>query len=95
MEFFILILSNTFTIILHKLSIFLIILSRPVQSISINGYRTALTTTFFKFDMDTIPNPTVRFQISNIHWKALFAANPTVPISGESDGRISRNVRLK
>ena len=81
--------------ILHKLLIFLIILSRPVQSISNNGRRTALTATFSKFDLDIIPNPTVRFQISNIHWKALFVTNPTVLVSGESDGRISHNVNSK
>ena len=95
MEFFIPILHKSFLMILHKLLLFLIILSRPVQSISINGYRIALTATFSKFDLDIIPNPTVRFQISNIHWKALFDTNPTVPVSGESDGRISRNVRSK
>ena len=81
--------------ILHKLLIFLIILSRPVQSISINGHRTALTAAFFKFDLDIIPNPTVRFQISNIRQKALFDTNPTVSVLGESDGRISRNIRSK
>ena len=95
MEFFIPVLSDSHIMILHKLLIFLIILSRPVQSISINGHRTALTATFFKFDLDIIPNPTVRFQISNIHWKALFDTNPTVPVLGESDGRISRNIRSK
>ena len=95
MEFFIPILSKSFLMILHKLLPFLIILSRPVPSISINDHRTALTATFFKFDLDIIPNPTVRFQISNIHWKALFDKNPTVPDLGESDGRISRNVNSK
>ena len=95
MEFFISILHKSFLMILHKLFIFLIILSRPVQSISINGHRTVLTATFSKFDLDIIPNPTVRFQISNIHWKALFNTNPTVPVSGESDGRISRNIHSK
>ena len=95
MEFFIPILPKTFLMILHKILIFLIILSRPVQSISINGYRTALTATFFKFDLDIIPNPTIRFQISYIHWKALFDMNPMVPVLGESDGRISRNVNSK
>ena len=95
MKFFIPILSKSFLMILHKLLIFLIILSRPVQSISINGHRTALTVTFSKFDLDIIPNPTVRFQISNIHWKALFDTNPTVPVLRESDGRISRNVNSK
>ena len=81
--------------ILHKLLLFLIILARPVQSISISGHRTALTATVSKFDLDIIPNTTVRSQISNIRWKALFDTNPTVPVLGESDGRISRNVRLK
>ena len=95
MEFFIPILSKSFLMILHKLLLFLIILSRPVQSISNNGHRTALTATFFEFDLDIIPNPTVRFLISNILQKALFDTNPTVPVLGESDGRISRNVRLK
>ena len=95
MEFFIPILSKSFIMILHKLLIFLIILSRPVQSISNNGHRTALTTTFFKFDLDIPPNPTVRFQISKIHWKSLFDSNPTVLVLGESDGRISRNVNSK
>ena len=95
MDFFIPIFPKSFLMILHKLLLFLIILSRPVQSISINGYRTALTATFFEFDLDITPNPTVRFQISNIHWKALFDTNPTVPVLGESDGRISRNVRSK
>ena len=60
-----------------------------------NGHRTALTTTFSKFDLDIIPNPTIRFQISYIRWKALFDTNPTVPVLGESDGRISRNVHSK
>ena len=92
MELFILVFHKSFLIILHKLLVFLIILSRPVQSISTNGHRTALTATFSKFDLDIIPNPTVRFQISNIHWKALFDTNPTVPVLGESDGRISRNI---
>ena len=72
--------------ILHKLLLFLIILSRPVRSISINGHRTTLTTTFSKFDLDIIPNTTIRFQISNIHQKALsirtqrfwFQENPTI-----------------
>ena len=95
MEFFIPNFHKSFLMILHKLLLFLIILSRPVQSISINGHRTALTATFSKFDLDIFPNPTVRFQISNIHWKALFDTNPTVPVLGESDGRISRNVHLK
>ena len=95
MEFFIPNLHKSFLMILHKLLLFLIILSRPVQSISINGHRTALTTTFSKFDLDIIPNPTVRFQISNIRWKALFDTNPKVPVLGESDGRISRNVNSK
>merc|ERR1712080_802860 len=71
------------------------ILSRPVQSVFNNGYRTALTTNFSKFDLEIIPNPTVRFQIYNIHWKALFDTNPMVPVLGESDGRISRNVNSK
>ena len=95
MEFSNPILSNSYIMILHKVSIFLISLSRPVQSIFNNGHRTALTATFFEFDLDIIPNPTVRFQISNIHWKALFDTNPTVPVLGESDGRISRNVNSK
>ena len=95
MEFFIPILHKSFLMILHKLLLFLIILSRPVQSISINGHRTALTTTFSEIDLDIIPNPTVRSQISNIHWKALFDTNPTVPVLGESDGRISCNVNSK
>ena len=29
-------------------------------------HRTALTAAFFEFDLDITPNPTVRFQISNI-----------------------------
>ena len=95
MGFFTPIPSKSFIMILHKLLIFLIILWRLVQSISINGHRTALTTTFSKFDLGIIPNPTVRFQISNIHWKALFDTNPTVLVLGESDGQISRNVRSK
>ena len=95
MEFFIPILHKSFLMILHKLLLFLIILSRPVQSVSINVHRTALTTTFSKFVLDIIPNPTVRFQLSYIHWKALFDTNPTVPVLGESDDRISRNVNLK
>ena len=95
MEFLIPVLSNSHIMILHKLSIFLIILSRPVQSISNNGHRTALTATFFKFDLDIIPNPTVRFQISNIHFKALFDSNTKVLVLGESDSRISRNVHSK
>ena len=95
MEFFSPTLSKSFIMILHKLLIFLIILSRPVQSISINGRQTALIATFPKFDLDIIPNPTVRFQISNYRKKALFDTNPTVPVLGESDGRISRNVHSK
>ena len=95
MEFFIPILHKSFLMILHKLLIFLIILSRSVQSISINGRRTALTATFSKFYLDIIPNPTIKFQIYNIHWKALLDMNPTVPVSGGSDGRISRNVHSK
>ena len=94
-SFFIPIFPKSFLMILHKLLLFLIILSRPIQSYSINGHRTALTTTFSKFDLDVSPNPTIRFQISNIHWKALFDTNPTVPVLGESDGRISRNVCSK
>ena len=94
-SFFTPIFLKSLLMILHKLLIFLIILSRPVQTISNNGHRTALTATFFKFDLDVSPNPTVRFQISNIRWKALFDTNPTVPVLGESDGRISRNVCLK
>ena len=95
MDFFISILHKSFLMILHKLLLFLIILSRPVQSISINGHRTALTATFSKFDLDIIPNPTVRFPISNIRQKALFDTNPTVQVLGESDGRISRNIHSK
>ena len=95
MEIFIPILHKPFLMILHKLLIFLIILSKPIQSISFNDHQTTLTTTFSKFDLDIIPNPTVRFQISNIHWKAFFDTNLTVPVSGESDGRISRNIHLK
>ena len=88
-------LSKSFLMILHKLLLFLIILSRPVRSISNNGHRTALTATFFEFVLDVSPNPTVRFQISNIRQKALFDTNPTVPVLGESNGRISRNIRSK
>merc|ERR1712080_699624 len=95
MEFSTPIFPKSFLMISHKLLLFLINLSRPVQSISINGHRTALTATFSKFDLDIIPNPTVRFQISNIRWKAHFDTNPTVPVLGESDGRISRNINLK
>ena len=95
MEFFFPIISKSFIMILHKLSIFLIILSRPIHSISINGHRTALTATFSKFDLDIIPYPTVRFLISNIRYKALFDTNRTVPVLGESDGRISRNIHSK
>ena len=95
MGFFIPVLHKSFLIILHKLLIFLIILSRPVQSISINGHRTALTATFFKFDLDLIPNPTVRFLISNIRQKALYDTNPMVPVLGESNGRTSRNIYSK
>ena len=95
MEFFIPILSKSFHLILHKLLLFLIILSRPVQSISTNDHRTALTATFSKFDLDIIPNPTVRFQIFNICQKALFDTNPTVPILGKSESRIFRNVHSK
>ena len=95
MEFFIPIFPQSFLMILHKLLLFLIILSRPVQSISNNGHRTALTSTFSEIDLDISPNPTVRFLISNIHWKALSDTNPTVPVLGESDGRISRKVNSK
>ena len=95
MEFFIPILSKSFIMILHKLLIFLIILSRPVQSISINGHRTALTATFSKFDLDMIPNPTVRFQNFLYSLEISFRYKPKVPILGESDGRISRNVHSK
>ena len=95
MGFFTPILSKSFIMILHKLLIFLIILSRLVQLVFNNCHRIALTAMFSKFDLDIIPNPTVRFQISNIHWKALFDTNPTVPVLGESDGRISRNVNSK
>ena len=95
MGFFIPILSKSFIMILHKLLIFFIILSRPAQSISINGHRTALTTTFSKFDLDIIPNPTVIFHISCIRCKALFDTNPMVLVLGESDGQISHNVHSK
>ena len=95
MEFFIPIFPKSFLMILHKLLPFLIILSRSVQSISNNGHRTALTVTLSKSDLDVSPNPTIRFQISNIRWKAFFDTNPTVQVSGESDGRISRNVNSK
>ena len=100
MEFFIPILPKSFLMILHKLLLFLIILSRPVQSISINGHRTALTATFSKFDLDIIPNPTVRFQISNnpksnsssfrrIRWSDL----PQYPF--EVNGRNSRTTAAR
>ena len=95
MEFFNIILSKSFIMILHKLLIFLIILLKPVQLISINDHQTALTATFSEIDLGIIPNLTILFQNSYIHWKALFDTNPTVPVLGESDGRISRNVHLK
>ena len=95
MEFFIPVFPKSILMILHKLLLFLIILSRSVQSISINGHRTALTATFSKFDLDIIPKPTVRFLISHIRQKALFDTNLTVPVLGESDGRISCNVCSK
>ena len=95
MGFLIPVLSKSFIMILHKLSISLIILSRPFQSISISGHRTAITATFSEIDLDISPNPTVTFQIFCIHWKSLFDTKPTVPVLGESDGRISRNVRSK
>ena len=81
--------------ILHNISIFLIILFSLVQSVSNNGHRTAAIATFSKFDLDIFPNLTVRFQISHIRWKALLDTNLTVPVLGESDGRISRYVHSK
>ena len=95
MEFFSPILSKSFIMILHNFSIFLIILFRPLQSVSDKGHWIASITTFSEIDLDISPNPTIIFQISCVHWKALSDMNPTVSVLGESDGRISRNVNSK
>ena len=50
---------------------------------------------FFKFELNIPDNPTVGFLQSWCRWKDFSKANPTVAISGKSDGRISRYNRLK
>ena len=50
---------------------------------------------FFRFELNIPDNPTIGSLQSWCHWKDISKANPTVAISGKSDGRISRTNRLK
>ena len=50
---------------------------------------------FFRFELNIPDNPTVGFLQGWCRWKDYSKANPTVEVSGKSNGRISRTSRLK
>ena len=50
---------------------------------------------FFRFELNIPDNSTVGSLQSWCRWKDISKANPTVAVSGKSNGRISRTDRLK
>ena len=50
---------------------------------------------FFRFELNILDNPTVGYSQSWCRWKDISKANPTVEVSGKSNGRISRTSCLK